>query len=184
MLLSNTANDNPKTCCCVCSLFVIWGETMPKTTYEWSTYKWCNGSENTMTKYCTSSSYGSVDNKTALELADDAARANWGGTWRMPTDEEWSELETKCIWAWTTQNSVQGFLVTGPNGSSIFLPTEENRTESMPVTYNGNYWSSSLSTSQANCALVYAILSGSFALLHRLGGGARSIGHRIRPVTK
>ncbi|MDD6782411.1 MAG: hypothetical protein PUD89_05750, partial [Bacteroidales bacterium] len=72
--------------------YYAWGETTTKSTYEWSTYKWCDGSYDTQTKYCTSSSYGTVDNKTVLDLADDAARANWGGAWRMPTDEEWTEL--------------------------------------------------------------------------------------------
>ena len=76
--------------------YFAWGETEPKTTYNWDTYKWCNGSEDTFTKYNTKSSYGTVDNKTQLELADDAARANWGGQWRMPTDAEWTELCKNC----------------------------------------------------------------------------------------
>ena len=64
-----------------------WGETSPKTTYNWSTYKYCNGDEYSMTKYCDDS-FGTVDNKTTLELSDDAARVNWGGKWRMPTRAE------------------------------------------------------------------------------------------------
>ncbi|MBO5975012.1 MAG: hypothetical protein J6P95_04780, partial [Paludibacteraceae bacterium] len=47
--------------------YYAWGETSPKTTYSWSTYKWCNGSGDTMTKYCTDSDYGTVDNKTVLD---------------------------------------------------------------------------------------------------------------------
>ena len=102
--------------------YFAWGETEPKTNYSWSTYKWYNGSYNTQTKYNTKSSYGTVDNKTALDPEDDAAHVNWGGSWRMPTDAEWTELRTKCTWTWTTQNGVNGRLVTGPNGKSIFLP--------------------------------------------------------------
>ncbi len=60
--------------------YFAWGETTTKSTYDWSTYKWCNGSDNTLTKYNTSSSNGPVDNKTQLELSDDAAGVNWGGS--------------------------------------------------------------------------------------------------------
>ena len=72
--------------------YFAWGETEPKDNYDWSTYKWCNESNATMTKYCTDSSYGTVDNKTVLELEDDAAYVNWGGNWRMPTKAELDEL--------------------------------------------------------------------------------------------
>ena len=59
--------------------YFAWGETEPKSTYYWSTYKWYRGDYDNLTKYCTSSSYGTVDNKKQLDLSDDAARANWGG---------------------------------------------------------------------------------------------------------
>ncbi len=51
--------------------YYAWGETEEKSYYDWSTYKWCNGSSTSMTKYCTTSSYGTVDNKTVLDPADD-----------------------------------------------------------------------------------------------------------------
>lgn len=75
-----------------------------------------------MTKYCTSSSDGTVDNKTVLEAADDAASVNWGGSWRMPTTDEQQELLNSCTLTWTTKNGVNGYNVEGPNGNSIFLP--------------------------------------------------------------
>ena len=59
--------------------YYAWGETEEKSNYDWSTYKWCNGSKDTMTKYCTDSSYGTVDNKTVLEPEDDVAHVKWGG---------------------------------------------------------------------------------------------------------
>ena len=126
--------------------YFAWGETTAKSTYNWSTYKWCNGSYDTQTKYCTSSSYGTVDNKTVLELEDDAANANWGGNWRMPTDAEWTELRTNCTWTWTTQNGVYGRKVTASNGNSIFLPAAGYRYDSSlsRAGSNGDYWSSSL----------------------------------------
>ena len=129
--------------------YYAWGETEPKTTYDWSTYKWCNGDYDTQTKYCTDSSYGTVDNKTVLELADDAARANWGGAWRMPTDAEWTELRENCTWTWTIKNGVNGYEVKSEaNGNSIFLPAAGCRDydDLNGAGSYGNCWSSSLDT--------------------------------------
>ena len=126
--------------------YFAWGETTTKNKYNWSTYKWCNGSENTLTKYCTDSSYGIVDNKTVLEPADDAAHVNWGGSWRMPTHDEMKELKDNCAWTWTTQNNVNGYRVTGPNGKSIFLPAAGYCDEMNLISVGsyGDYWSSLL----------------------------------------
>ena len=128
--------------------YFAWGETKPKDYYDWSMYKWCNqGSNTTLTKYRIDSDYGTVDNKTVLDLADDAAHANWGGAWRMPTLGEQKELVNNCTWTWTTQNGVNGYLVTSKtNGNSIFLPAAGSRGDS--DLYNagsyGIFWSSSL----------------------------------------
>ena len=135
--------------------YFAWGETKPKTTYNWSTYKWCKGSEKSQTKYCTSSSYGTMDNKTVLEAADDAARANWGGSWRMPTKAEQDELRKKCEWTWTTQNGVKGYKVTSKsNGNSIFLPAAGYRGDSSLGNAGsyGFFWSSSLYTGSPSYA--------------------------------
>lgn len=103
--------------------YFAWGEVEPKEVYDWTTYKWCNGSSNTLTKYNNKSSYGTVDNKTTLELSDDAATTSWGGSWRMPTDTELTELREQCTWTWTTENGVNGYKVTSKgNSNSIFLP--------------------------------------------------------------
>ena len=102
--------------------YFAWGETTKKLEYSWSTYKWCNGNYNSMTKYCTKSDYGTVDNKTILDSSDDVAHVKWGGNWRMPTIEELRELMDKCTWTWTTQDGHNGYKVTGPNGNTIFLP--------------------------------------------------------------
>ena len=132
--------------------YYAWGETEPKTNYNWSTYKWCSGSAETQTKYCTDSSYGTVDNKTTLELEDDAARANWGGAWRMPTDDEWTELLENCTRTWTSDyngTGVAGRIVTSKiNGNSIFLPAAGSRNDESlgDAGYYGRYWSSSLFT--------------------------------------
>ena len=126
--------------------YYAWGETEEKEDYSLETYKWCNGSEYTMTKYCTSSSYGTVDNKTVLDPEDDVAHVKWGGDWRMPTKEEQDELRNNCSWERTALDGVNGYKVTGPNGNSIFLPAAGYRdgTDVGGRGYGGNYWSNSL----------------------------------------
>ena len=126
--------------------YFAWGETAPKDYYGWSTYKWCNGRESTLTKYCFDSSYGYngfTDGKTELDPEDDAAYVNWGPSWRMPTFEQLYELYEKCTSVWTTQNGVNGRLFTGPNGNTLFLPAAGYRCiESLyQVGSCGYYWS-------------------------------------------
>ena len=131
-------------------MYFSWGETEDKFSYYWNNYKYCNGSGTTLTKYNTNSNYGIVDNKTTLELSDDAARVNWGGNWRMPTRTEQDELRNNCTWTWTTQNGVNGYKVTSKtNGNSIFLPAAGYRdgTSVRDVGSYGRYWSSSLNVS-------------------------------------
>ena len=162
--------------------YFAWGETEPKELYAWSTYKHCQGSDNTLTKYNTNGGYGTVDNKTQLELTDDAARANWGGSWRMPTDAEMTELRNNCTWSWTTQNGVMGYKVTSKsNGNSIFLPAAGYRSLSSLVSAgsNGAYWSSSLYTDDYPGATWYVFFKSSN--VYRSYGG-RSNGHSVRPV--
>ena len=130
--------------------YFAWGETEPKEVYDWSTYKWCNGSETTLTKYCTDGSYGTVDNKTQLELSDDAAHVNWGGDWRVPTEAEQAELDNNCTWTVTTQNGVTGHKATSKsNGNSIFLPTAGY---DITLGFAGKIWSSSIDMNNPNNA--------------------------------
>ncbi len=130
--------------------YFAWGETTPKSEYNWSTYKWCNGSDDTLTKYCTKSDYGYngfTDTKTVLDAEDDAARANWGGEWRMPTKADFQELIDNTTSVWRTQNGVYGRKFTSKkNNNSIFLPAAGNRWNGMLKNAGsyGYYWSSSL----------------------------------------
>lgn len=55
----------------------------------------------------------------------DYARKELGGSWRMPTFENWQELKEKCSWKTVTIDDKPGFQVTGPNGNIIFLPAEK-----------------------------------------------------------
>lgn len=161
--------------------YFAWGETTTKSIYDWSTYKWCQ-SWTTMTKYCTKSSYGTVDNKTVLDLEDDAAYVNMGAEWRMPTETQMSELRSKCTWAWTTQNGTKGYKVTGPNGNSIFLPAAGERLDSSLNSAGscGYYWSASLAEGYPNRAWgLYFISEG-----RGMGDYYRYRGHAVRAVVR
>lgn len=161
--------------------YFAWGETEPKDYYDWSTYKWCNGSYDTPTKYCTNSSYGTVDNKTVLDKEDDAAAVNWGGNWRMPTKTEQDELRHNCTWTWTTQNGVKGYKVTSKsNGNSIFLPAAGFRYNSSlnNAGSGGSFWSSSLTTGDPNNAFTLGFGSSG---VHD-GYSNRYFGRSVRPV--
>ena len=133
--------------------YFAWGETQTKSTYNWSTYKYAyaNGNYYDLTKYCNISDYGFngfTDNLTTLLPEDDAATANWGSGWRMPTEEEWRELYNNTTNTWTTLNGVSGRLFTAQNDNSLFLPAAGYRRDSEleDAGYNGGYWSSSLYT--------------------------------------
>ena len=126
--------------------YFAWGEVEPKTTYNWDTYKYYDDSN--LTKYTSN------DSKTVLDPEDDAATANWGGAWRMPTKAEQDELRNNCTWTWTTQNGVNGYKVTGPNGNSIFLPAAGCMDEGTLYSAGsvGGYWSGSLYADNPNDA--------------------------------
>ena len=147
--------------------YYAWGETTPKTDYTWATYKYANGDEHKLTKYCSkarSGDNGFTDNLIILEPADDAATVNWGEVWRMPTDAEWTELQENCTWTWTTQNGVNGYQVTSKtNGNSIFLPAAGYRysTSLSSADSDGYYWSASLNDYTPSNAWSLRFSSGS-----------------------
>lgn len=163
--------------------YFAWGETKPKTTYLWRTYKYCRDSYGEkLTKYCYNSIYGFngySDDLTTLESCDDAATANCGADWRMPTKEECRELIDNCVIESTTVNGVFGGRFTGPNGNSIFLPNGGYYNEYYYQSVGeggGLYWSSSLATeNHPSCAWH----------LNSRGGiveSTRESGFSVRPV--
>ena len=77
----------------------------------------------------------------------DAAHKHWGGEWRMPTLQEWEDINSKCDWLWTTVNGVNGYVVRGKgdySSAEIFLPCAGNGygTSLYSAGSSGYYWSS------------------------------------------
>lgn len=170
-------------------LYFAWGETTgygqdtsDGHSFDWANYKWCNGSITTMTKYCINSDYGTVDDKSTLDPEDDAATANWGGTWRMPTEAELNEFCNNCTWTWTTQNSVKGYKVVGKNGNSIFLPAAGYRYDSF-LRYDGSFgfYRSSSVYSNRDCYHTHYLFLDSDDC-HRWSDGSRPSGYSVRAV--
>ena len=167
--------------------YIAWGEMSTKSTYDWSTYKWCNGSKTTLTKYCTKGSYGDnwfKDNKKELDPDDDAAYVNWGRDWRMPSKEEFKELinSSYTTTELTTQNGVKGLLITSnSNGNSIFLPAagyRDNSSLGSAGSY-GYYWSRSLYEGGPYVAWYLYFTSGS---IYSYDYDGRFYGYSVRPV--
>lgn len=164
--------------------YFAWGETTAKSKYSWNTYKWCNGSVKTLIKYNTDSKCGTVDKKTVLDLSDDAARANWGGCWRMATTKEWKELKNtdNCTWTWTSKGGHNGYKVTSKrNGNSLFLPAAGCywNSELCDADDLGYYWSSSLNVGYPLNAWRELFYSDEMTDWF---GSNRDLGFSVRPV--
>lgn len=107
--------------------YFAWGETSPKSKYDWTNLKYLkkgNKFKNVkFSKYVAGNRFGRIDGRTVLDLTDDAANANWGGGWRLPSENEFQELIDNCIWTWISLNGNCGYLVMSKlNGNCIFIP--------------------------------------------------------------
>ncbi len=162
--------------------YFAWGETWTKSNYYWDTYMYYNSSSAELTKYCTKSYYGDVDNKTTLDNYDDVATVRWGEKWRMPTIAEQQELLNECVWSWTTVDGINGYLVTSQKyiNNSIFLPATGYRagTALYDVGYYARYWSSSLYDYDPQNAYFLYFLEGNIGDMYNKRWG----GFSIRPV--
>lgn len=140
-------------------LYFQWGDTSGYTTsqvgtdkvFNWESYKYGNGTSSPGTTGMTK--YNSTDGKTVLDINDDAAQANWGGSWRMPTTEELQTLGTVTTSAWTSSyegSGVAGLILTSNSDSSkkLFFPAcgNANGSNINNVGSYGNIWSSSVNS--------------------------------------
>lgn len=157
--------------------YYAWGETSTKSTYT---------NSNSLTYGLSISqleSQGYIDGSGNLTSSHDAATANWGGSWRMPTKEEQQELVDECTWERTTQNGVNGCKVTGPNGNYIFLPAAGSRYGSSLIGEGdyGFYWSSTPSDYGIGNDAYDLYFSGGDEYVDWLN---RLNGHTVRPITE
>ena len=185
--------------------YFAWGETEAKTDFTWATYKWMQSGQSGwkyITKYTIADEQkegiwydGDAfigDNKTSLEYSDDAARQIWKGTWRIPTDAEWTALrnEENFKWDWTDDyegTGIAGRIVTskveGYAGNTIFLPAAGRRYGSS-LSYAGScgfYWSSSLYEDYSDYASY--VYFNSEELLRDISL-RRCYGFSVRPVSE
>lgn len=175
--------------------YFAWGETSSKDYFDWGNYKWVNKTEpswSQINKYtindgqleaCWYDSNGKFigDKKTELDTEDDAAVVILGGGWRMPSHGQMKELVDNCTRQWTTQNGVNGILVTGPNGKTIFLPAAGYRARfnlNDAGSYGG-YWTSSLGEGYSTFGALCLNFNSSE---WKVSMNARNCGFSVRPV--
>lgn len=158
--------------------YYAWGETKAKGEFGWNNYKWCQGTSNTITKYCTASGNGTVDNKTVLDLEDDVAHVEWGATWRMPTYEELEELIENCTWTLTEIYGMKCYKVASKtNRNCIYLPFtgisggdgEECGCFLSTSIHGGGYYVKCLFFNETTCTMSYT---------------PRCYGYMVRPVSE
>ena len=159
--------------------YYAWGETSPKETYSWQTYKWCNGSQFSINKY-------SLEDKLyKLEAEDDAAYVNLGDHWRIPTSSEFNELldADNCQWILSSVNGIEGYEVKSLiNGNSIFLPFAGEISNAWAKN-SGTYITSSLRTTGVDVPYVEWVLGiNAVENRHYLDSWYRYAGYSIRPV--
>ena len=169
--------------------YFAWGEVNTKEQYNENSYAFCHEKYEVQYGNLMSMYYKIYDNEydnlgNISNTTYDVAKTNWGSGWRMPTKDDFEELENCCIWEWTTFNEKTGYRITGSNGNSIFLPTTgflENDTMYFSTTH-GYYWSSTPSddvSSQSGAYSLYFYREG-----HKISNYYRYIGRCVRPVTK
>ena len=156
--------------------YFAWGETETKSEYTDANCKTIK-KQSFFTKL-----FKNLPDDISGNAQYDAARANWGGTWRIPRIAEFEELCKKCDWTWTSQGGHKGYKVTGPNGNSIFLPAAGWRGGAGTnfVGEFGDYWSGTLSSWLSGYARNLDFNSGG----HNTCNYRRRYGQSVRPVTE
>jgi len=164
--------------------YFAWGDTAPKDYYAWRNCSWVNieNGKVRLTKYCTNSNYGYngfVDDKTELDPEDDAACVNYPDG-RMPSKEQIDELLENCTWAWTQMNGVNGQLITGPNGKTLFFPAAGFRLDGKTFDEGsrGYYWSRSITAIAPLNGITISFTSANFGW----NSGSRCNGFVVRAV--
>ena len=155
-----------------CGYYYAWGETKTKEVYD---------TETSLTDGKKLGDFSGVERY-------DAARANWGGSWRMPTKSEFEELVNNCTWTFISIGGNSGHIVEGPNGNSIFLPAagylEGQSKAKNHKGKEGHYWSST------PYGGYYGAVDGAYYLYFLNGSESvnwdyhRPNGLTVRPITE
>lgn len=157
--------------------YYAWGETQPKSMYNWDTYVYWHDSNGD----------GLWSGDEVVNIGSDiagtdydTATANWGTPWQMPSLSQVKELQFNCSFAWTSQNGVYGLKFTGSNGSTIFIPATGfySGGELHSAGEQGNYW---LSMDDEG----YPFSSGAWSVYTSNAGWGdmpRDFGLSVRPV--
>ena len=144
-------------------LYFQWGDTKgyskeqigQEKQFNWNSYKWNpNGDGKTSTKYTTAGA--------SLELEDDAAHANMGGDWHIPTPKQIRELRDNTTSEWKALDGVNGIKFTSKNGKFIFIPAAGYAWDGSVFTIltEGIIWSSMLGIDDTNYGQILDIYSG------------------------
>ena len=159
--------------------YFAWGEIQPKSKYGWDNYAyWHDDNEDEV-----------VDNNELTNIGSDiagtdydAATANWGSPWCMPTLEQIRELWDNCSYTWTSKNEIDGCEFTGSNGGKIFLPAAGDSWYGNLLNEGsrGFYWVSTQPETQQKST--YSLYSTSEGV--SWGNHDRSYGQPVRPVRK
>lgn len=165
--------------------YIAWGEVEPKDSYTWSNYKYCNGNNSSLTKYCHTYSFGHkgyTDKKHILDLSDDAAYVNWGDNWRLPTLDEIDELRDpkKCSWEWFFNGYKITSKIPGFEGNWIYLPATgyANGSSICELGTEGQYLISRLNFDYPNCTETLEFTNS----IYQRFVMSRSRGIQVRPV--
>ena len=158
--------------------YFAWGETEEKDEYDWSTYIHCDGSEET----CHDLGFDISGTQY------DVAHVKWGSGWVMPSHDQFDELVDNCTSGWTTLNGVDGYIFTGSNDGTLFLPLAGYHIwgSLYDTETNGSYWSSTLDDNDNYPYRSYAwylsfIHIGSDVGVHTYTGMLK-FGSSVRPV--
>ncbi len=159
--------------------YFAWGETYTKSDYSECEYRYFDCYDDYSLRITKYNFQGAN-----LELSDDAANANWGGNWRMPSNSEFNELCNHCTWIWSSIDSRYGYFIIGPNENAIFLPcggfVYGNWGPDFASSY-GLYWSATSHYDYSKCACALFFDSSKYSTNVDYYNG-RNYGRSVRPV--
>lgn len=135
-------------------LYFAWGETDSRESFSVQSYPYVESEEIPETGRPQYYFMNIGESISATEY--DVARQNWGGFWRIPTVDEFSELIEQCQCEWKDEKKMTGLQITGPNGNSIFLPVNFPGNTVEPAVLSGKYWTGMMSEDNGT-DLTYAV---------------------------